>query len=170
MGVTGDLNYATWKDRPQHGDVVLRRRHGKVLVRNYSRGVWQITRETLRYGQALYLADRQKRDYEALPAGLRPEFSVDPNDIQSETLTTFAGLLFRNLLDYFDGDIMKAVGAYNGGPGKPNAGYAKSVRNVARYARQVIMHGAAMASVQPVLGGRRLRPRALGNQRSRRKI
>ncbi|HEY8716012.1 MAG TPA: hypothetical protein VIM00_11590, partial [Candidatus Acidoferrum sp.] len=90
--------------------------------------------------------------------------------IQSETLTTFAGLLIRNLLDYFDGDIMKAVGAYNGGPGKPNAGYAKSVRNVARYARQVIMHGAAMASVQPVLGGRRLRPRALGNQRSRRKI
>ncbi len=142
MGVIGDLNHAVWKTHPQRGDVVLRRRKGKVLVRNNARGVWQITRETLRYAQALYLADLQKRDYAALPEALRPEVLLDPDEIKGATLTTFAGLLFRDLLDHFDGNIMQAVGAYNGGPGKPNLQYAALVRNIAHYARKVIIHAA----------------------------
>lgn len=140
MSVRGDLDHAVWKRRRQRGDIVLRRRHGRVLVRNYSLGVWQITRETLRYAEFLYVRDRRTRDYGALPERLQPVLSPDPDDIRPESLTTYAGLLFRNLLDLFGGDVTKAVGAYNGGPRDPNMAYADSVRLVGQYARRVIVH------------------------------
>jgi soluble lytic murein transglycosylase-like protein len=56
----------------------------------------------------------------------------------SHVLTTYAGLLLRDLLDGFNGDVEKAVGAYNGGPGNPNLRYAAGVQAVAEYARNVL--------------------------------
>jgi hypothetical protein len=53
-------------------------------------------------------------------------------------LTTYAGLLLRNLLDYFQGDVHKAQGAYNGGRKNPNLGYSSGVATVASYARRVV--------------------------------
>lgn len=148
MDVRGDLAHTVWKRRPQRGDIILKRRRGRILVENYSLGVWQITRETLRRAQALYLEDRKTRDYSLLPERLRPEITANPDDVQPETLTTYAGLLFRTLLDHFDGNIIQALGAYNGGVDKPNLLYAESVRNVATYARVVLTHAIA-ASNQP---------------------
>jgi hypothetical protein len=148
MDVRGDLEHAVWKRRPQRGDIVLKRRHRRVLVLNYSLGVWQITRETLRHAQSLYLDDRRTRDYSILPDRLRPQVNPDPDDIQPETLTTYAGLLFRTLLDRFKGNVMQAVGAYNGGMDHPNLAYAESVRNVAIYANSVLTHAVAAAARQ----------------------
>lgn len=140
ISVNGDLDLAVWKRRAQPGDIVLKRRRGRVLVRNYSLGVWQITLDTLRYAQLLYQRDCGNRDYSLLPEGLRPRVEPDPEDIRPETLTTYAGLLFRHLLDRFHGNIMEAVGAYNGGPRDPNRAYAESVLRIERYARRVIVH------------------------------
>jgi hypothetical protein len=140
MNIIGDLGHNVWKRRPQRGDIVIRRARRRVLVRNYSLGVWQITRETLRRAQSLYLEDRKTRDYSALPERLRPQIDADPDNLQPETLTTYAGLLFRHLLDHFNGNILQAVGAYNGGIQKPNPAYAESVRNVATYARTILTH------------------------------
>jgi hypothetical protein len=53
-------------------------------------------------------------------------------------LTTYAGLLLRDLLDHFSGDVQKAIGAYNGGPRNPNPQYATGVQMVASYARNVL--------------------------------
>lgn len=150
MDVRGDLAHTVWKRRPQRGDIILKRRRGRVLVENYSLGVWQITRETLRRAQALYLEDRKTRDYSLLPERLRPEITPNPDDVLPETLTTYAGLLFRTLLDHFDGNIIQAVGAYNGGVDKPNLLYAESVRNVATYARVILTHAIAVSN-QPAL-------------------
>lgn len=144
LSVRGDLGHTVWKRRPQPGDVVLRRRRGLVLVRNYSLGVWQITLDTLRYAQLLYLRDRQVRDYSTLPKRLRPQAVRNPDDIRPETLTTYAGLLFRNLLDRFNGNVMLAVGAYNGGADHPNRAYADSVRRIALYAYRVLYHAVEM--------------------------
>ncbi len=136
----------------RRGDIVLKRYRGRVLVLNESSGVWQITRETLRYVHWSYLRDR--RDYSALPAHLKPPKELDFEELPLETLTTYAGLLFRNLLDQFDGNTMKAVGAYNGGPGRPNLQYATGVEAVARHARRVIEHAAALhdCSISPSIG------------------
>jgi len=52
LDTLGDLDHAVWKRRPEKGDIVIRRaRRGRkrFLVRNYSLGRWQITRETLRH-------------------------------------------------------------------------------------------------------------------------
>jgi hypothetical protein len=136
LDIRGDLQHAVWKRRAQRGDIVLKRRKGRVLVSNYSVGPWQITRETLRYAHALYLRD--KRDYSKLPARLVPPRKLDLNHVDSHVLTTYAGLLLRNLLDYFHGDVQKAVGAYNGGRGRPNLEYAEGVTTVADYARRVL--------------------------------
>ncbi|MGH9573149.1 MAG: hypothetical protein ACRD40_06415 [Candidatus Acidiferrales bacterium] len=138
MSVRGDLDHAVWKRRAQRGDVVIRRRRGRVLVRNYSRGIWQITRETLRYAQLLYLRDRSTRDYSTLPEASRPVTFQDPDEVGPETLTTYAGLILRNLLDRFHGSIMQAVGAYNGGSQNPNLDYARSVHAIGQYAGRVI--------------------------------
>ena len=60
-------------------------------------------------------------------AGLRPARELDLNQASS-ALTTYAGLLLRYLLDYFHGDVAKAVGAYNGGVRNPNGQYEAGVR------------------------------------------
>ena len=149
MNVKGDLGHAVWKRHAGQGDVVLKRQKGKVLVLNQSSGVWQITRETLRYAHKLYLKDT--RDYSRLPAALRPPIDLNPDDVDPEVLTTYAGLLFRDLLDRFHGDVASAVGAYNGGPGNPNPRYEAGVRMVADYARHVMEHAAALNG-RPVAG------------------
>ena len=140
MDARGDLEHTVWKLRAQPGDIVLRRRGNRVLVRNYSIGVWQITRETLRYAHALFRSDQ--RDYSKLPVRLRPPNQLDLEKIDSHVLTTYAGLLFRDLLDHFDGNVEDAVGAYNGGAGNPNRHYAAGVQLVADSARQVLTQAA----------------------------
>jgi hypothetical protein len=142
LEVRGDLEHKVWKRRAQPGDIVLRRSRGRVLVLNYSIGVWQITRETLRYAHQLYLAD--ERDYSQLPERLRPSKDLDLDKIDSHVLTTYAGLLLRDLLERFGGDVTKAIGAYNGGPNNPNLMYAEGVSTVANYARNVLQQAALM--------------------------
>lgn len=138
MDIRGDLQHAVWKRRAQPGDIVLRRRRGRVLVSNYSVGPWQITRETLRYAHSLYLRDREKRDYELLSERLRPPRKLELDHVSTGVLTTYAGLLLRHLLDHFHGDVQKAEGAYNGGRKDPNLNYSAGVEMVADYARQMV--------------------------------
>jgi hypothetical protein len=142
MNVRGDLEHSIWKRRPAKDDIVLERRRGRVRVLNDSAGVWQITRETLRYVHKLYLTDT--RDYSKLPEHLRPPRELDINNVDPNVLTTYAGLLLRDLLDRFDGDVARAVGAYNGGPGNPNMRYEEGVRAAATHARNVLERAAAL--------------------------
>jgi hypothetical protein len=136
LSIRGDINHAIWKKKPAKDDIILKRRRHRVLVSDYSIGVWQITRETLRYAHALFLKD--KRDYSQLPERLRPPKTLELDLTDSHVLTTYAGLLLQDLLDGFNGDVEKAVGAYNGGPGNPNLRYAAGVQAVADYARNVL--------------------------------
>jgi hypothetical protein len=138
MNVNGDLAHAVWKPRAERGDIVLERHRQRVLVSDYSMGAWQISRETLRSAHQLYLKD--KRDYSKLPPRLRPPRDLNLNSITSDQLTTYAGLVLRNLLDRFDGNVDQAIGAYNGGVRNPNPAYAAGVKNVALYARRVLEH------------------------------
>lgn len=138
MDVDGDLTHAVWKKRADRGDFILERGRKRVLVSDYSMGTWQISRETLRRAHQLYLKD--KRHYELLPARLRPPREFDVNSVDSALLTTYAGLLLRDLLDRFGGDVDRAIGAYNGGVRNPNPAYASGVKTVALYARRVIGH------------------------------
>jgi hypothetical protein len=126
----------------EKGDIVLRRRRAKVLVSNFSLGVWQITRETLRFARSLY--EKDDRDYGKLPERLRPNRTFDIDSVRTPVLTTYAGILLRYLLDYFHGDVGKAVGAYNGGVDSPNPAYAAGVGKVAAYARHILGRAAAM--------------------------
>lgn len=142
MNVPGDETNTLWKRHAQPGDIVLKRRHGRVLVRDDSSGVWQITRHSLRYAHRLYLAD--KRDYSQLPARLQPPKKLDVNNVSSDVLTTYAGILLRDLLDQFQGNVALAAGAYNGGVKNPNAHYAAGVEMVADYARRIIDRAAAL--------------------------
>jgi hypothetical protein len=158
LGARGDLEHKVWKKRAEPGDIVLRRGRKRILVLNYSVGVWQITRETLRYAHRLYLEDN--RDYSRLPERLRPARELLLDDIDSHVLTTYAGLLLRDLLDLFHGDVSKAIGAYNGGPNNPNLQYAAGVATVAGYARNVLeqaalMNGRAIAQTRFVVRTRR---------------
>lgn len=136
ISVRGDLGHTVWKKSAQQGDVVLNRRRGHVLVLNDSAGVWQITRETLRKAHVLYLKDR--RDYSLLPARLRPSGILDVSRVSDETLTTYAGLWFRSLLDFFSGDARQAAAAYNGGVSHPSERYADGVAAVAAEARRAV--------------------------------
>jgi hypothetical protein len=138
MDVNGDLTHTVWKKRAERGDIVLERDRKRVLVSDYSIGTWQISRETLRAAHQLYLKD--KRNYDQLPPRLRPLRDLDVNSVTSEVLTTYAGLVLRDLLDRFDGDVDQAIGAYNGGARNPNPAYAAGVKNVALYARKVLEH------------------------------
>jgi hypothetical protein len=142
MDVRGDLKHSIWKARPAKDDIVLERRRGRVRVLNDSAGVWQITRETLRYVHRLYLKDT--RDYTRLPEHLRPPKDLQVNEVSPDILTTYAGLLLRDLLDRFDGDIALAVGAYNGGPGNPNLRYHEGVLAAATHARSILERAAAL--------------------------
>jgi hypothetical protein len=142
MDVDGDLDHAVWKKRAQRDDIVLRRARKRVMVSDYAIGTWQITRETLRAAHQLYLKD--KRDYTALPARLRPRRVLDLNSVDDAVLTTYAGLLLRGLLDHFGGDVEKATGAYNGGVKTPNRAYASGVKTVAEYARRVLEHATVL--------------------------
>ena len=138
MDVNGDLTHAVWKKHADRGDIVLERQRKRVLVSDYSIGAWQISRETLRAAHQLYLKD--KRRYDELPPRLRPSRELDVNSVDSEVLTTYAGLVLRDLLDRFDGNVDQAIGAYNGGARNPNPAYAAGVKNVALYARRVLEH------------------------------
>jgi len=142
MNVRGDLKHSIWKRRAAADDIILERRKDRVRVVNDSAGVWQITRETLRYVHRLYLND--SRDYGPLPEHLRPPRELKVNEVDPDVLTTFAGLLLRDLLDRFNGDVALAVAAYNGGPGNPNKRYEEGVRAVANHARSVLEHAAAL--------------------------
>jgi hypothetical protein len=142
LNADGDLAHAVWKRRAAPGDVVLKRRRGRVLVSDYSMGVWQITRESLRYAHLLYLKD--ERNYSLLPARLRPSRDLHLDAIQPDVLTTYAGLLFRQLIDHFHGDIALALGAYNGGCGDPNADYSASVAVAAGFARRTVEQSTAL--------------------------
>ena len=147
LSIRGDLQHSIWKRRAAKGDIVLKRRRHRVLVSDYSIGVWQITRETLRYAHALYLRDLRStdaRDYSQLPERLRPPTSLELDLTDTHLLTTYAGLILRDLLDRFDGDVQKAVGAYNGGPRNPNLQYAAGVQIVAEYARSILERVAAV--------------------------
>ncbi|PYT81626.1 MAG: hypothetical protein DMG40_08735 [Acidobacteria bacterium] len=141
MDVNGDLTHAVWKKRAQRGDVVLRRTRKRVMVSDYAMGTWQITRETLRAAHQLYLHD--KRDYSQLPPRLRPPHELDMNNVSDAVLTTYAGLLLRDLLDHFGGDVEKAIGAYNGGVRAPNQNYASGVKTIADYARRILEHASS---------------------------
>src|SRR5215472_7079742 len=138
MDVNGDLKHAVWKKRVQRGDIVLRRTRKRVMVSDYAIGTWQITRETLRTAHVLYLRD--KRDYSKLPARLRPSRDLNLSSVNDAVLTTYAGLILRDLLDHFGGDVDKAIGAYNGGVKTPNPAYASGVKTVADYARRILEH------------------------------
>ncbi len=142
MNTPGDIGHTIWKRRPAKDDIIVEKRKGRYRVRNDSAGVWQITRETLRLAHRLYRSD--KRDYSRLPERLRPSATLDINNVPPEHLTTYAGILLRNLIDRFDGDIAKAVGAYNGGPGNPNMRYYKGVEAAANHARRVLEQAAAL--------------------------
>jgi hypothetical protein len=155
LNIRGDLEHAVWKRRAAKGDIILKRRRHRVLVSDYSIGVWQITRETLRYAHNLYVKD--KRDYSQLPERLRPPKELELDLTDSHVLTTYAGLLLRDLLDRFHGDVSKAVGAYNGGSRNPNLQYAAGVEQVARYARNILervtaINGRAIARTTQFIG------------------
>jgi hypothetical protein len=138
MSVNGDLAHTVWKTHAEPGDIVLQRGRKRVLVSDYSVGAWQVSRETLRSAHQIYLKD--KRDYSKLSPHLRPQRQLDLNAITADQLTTYAGLVLRNLLDRFDGDVDQAIGAYNGGIRNPNPNYAANVRSIAVYARRVLEH------------------------------
>jgi hypothetical protein len=147
MDVNGDLQHAIWKAHAQRGDIVLRRRRRRVLVSDYSVGAWQITRETLRAAHRLYLRD--KRDYSLLPEHLRPARQLDLDTLNGPVLTTYAGLLLRELLDHYHGDVREAIGAYNGGTVAPNLHYALAVAAIADYARRILEHAPVLLADDP---------------------
>jgi hypothetical protein len=138
----GDLNNAIWKKDVGTDDIVLRRKGRKAWVLNSSIGTWQITRQSLRYAHALFLCDTS--DYSKLPVELRPIERLDMNFLSSHVLTTYAALLLRDLVDYFNGDVFLATAAYNGTKLHPNLRYASGVETVASYARRVIGNAARL--------------------------
>ena len=136
LDAPGDLDNAVWKRRAEPDDIVLQRKGRRAWILNSSTGIWQITRQSLRHAQQLFLAD--DRDYSRLPERLRPPKQLDLDNLDKTLLTTYAGLLLRESLDKFAGDVPMAVGAYNGTFEHPNLKYAEGVETVARYARRVI--------------------------------
>jgi hypothetical protein len=145
LSAPGDLNNAIWKERAERDDIVLQRKGHKAWILNSSIGIWQITRQSLRHAHQLFLAD--KRDYATLPQRLRPIRKLDIENLNPDVLTTYAGLLLRDLLNHFDGDMAMAIGAYNGTVHHPNLQYAAGVEMVASYARRVIGNTAELSHI-----------------------
>jgi soluble lytic murein transglycosylase-like protein len=50
------------------------------------------------------------------------------------------------LLDHYDGDVQKAIGAYNGGTVTPNLHYALVVSGIADYARRILEHAPVLTA------------------------
>lgn len=148
LNVDGDLTHTIWKRRAAPGDIVLKRRRGRVLVSDYSMGVWQISRESLRFAHLLY--ERDDRSYALLPARLRPSGNFRLDEKRPEVLTTYAGLIFRYLIDHFQGNVALALGAYNGGCGDPNAHYSASVALAAASARRTVEQSMALNGWQVI--------------------
>lgn len=155
MDLRGDREHGIWKRKAERGDIVLKRGRRGVYVLNYATGVWQITRETLRFAHRIYLEDLKKgvRDYSELPERLLPPKTLYFDEVNSHWLTLYAGVLFRYLIDHFDGNVEMAVGAYNGGIGRPNARYGEHVEAAATHARRVLeqaaaLHGEAMEEAE----------------------
>src|SRR3954469_6482437 len=80
----------------------------------------------------------QETCHEKLPIQPQPTEQLDMNFLSSHVLTTYAALLLRDLLDYFNGNVLLASAAYNGTKLHPNLQYAAGVESVASYARRVI--------------------------------
>ena len=89
LNAAGDQDNTQWKRHADPGDIILKRAPRRVLVRNPSQGLWQITRETLRRTHELYVADRH--DCIRLPPALRPPQKLDIDHVDSRVLTTYAG-------------------------------------------------------------------------------
>ena len=159
LDIRGDLQHASWKRHAQKDDIVLRHGRRGVLVSNYASGPWQITRETLRHAHKLFLADT-KRNYSKLPERLRPPRDLDLQHVTAAQLTTYAGLLMRDLLDHFHGDVARAVGAYNGGPGNPNLQYYEGVNTVSNYAHRILSLAAGRKGAAVAATRLRMRPEA----------
>lgn len=149
LDVRGDLQHTVWMRHWQRGDVVIRRRRGWFLVKDYSLGPWQITQGTLRYAHLLFRRDT--RDYSLLPPRLRPPKRLHLTHVSTPVLTTYAGLILSNLLTKFHGNPYKAAGAYNGGDRRPNMHYAQGVFLVADYAHRVIAHAVAQDQMRMLL-------------------
>lgn len=139
--VSTSPGHPLWKRRADPTDMILKRQTERILVLTKSSGPWAITQDTLRYTHQLFLADL--RDYSTLPAHLRPPQKLDLNELPAEALPTYAGRLFRDLLDRFRGDSVNAVRAYNSGPENPDR-YEVGVRRVALYARKALEHAVAV--------------------------
>jgi len=69
--------------------------------------------------------------------------------LDGPVLTTYAGLLLRELLDHYHGDVQKALGAYNGGTVAPNLHYALAVTGIADYARRILEHAPMILADDP---------------------
>jgi hypothetical protein len=105
-------------------------------------GEWQISLESMRFAHVLYVRD--DRDYALLPARLRPSGDFRTDVARPAVLTTYAGLLFRHLIDHFQGEITLALGAYNGGCGDPQPAYSASVAVAAASARRTVEESTAL--------------------------
>jgi hypothetical protein len=62
----------------------------------------------------------------------------------------------RHLLDRFEWDLAKAIGAYNGGPGNPNARYEQGVQRAAEHASVTVLQAAELRG-RPAAGMQFLR-------------
>lgn len=106
----------------------------------------ELTGEALRHANRLFMAET--RDYAALPSHLRPleqEIAGEQiAEVRAEVLTTYAGRLFRDLLDRSHGNLGEALAIYKGGPEAPNR-YRVGARRVGLYARKAL-HDAAIVS------------------------
>jgi hypothetical protein len=65
-----------------------------------------------------------------------------------QSVTTYAGLLLRDLLNRFHGGELHAIGAHNGTANRPNLRYAAGVELVANYARRVIAGAAEFDGIE----------------------
>jgi hypothetical protein len=93
---------------------------------------------------------RDDRDYALLPARLRPSGDFRADASRPDVLTTYAGLLFRHLIDHFQGDLTLALGAYNGGSGDPQPAYSASVGAAAASARRTVEESTALSGWQVI--------------------